>query len=379
MRDANSQSAPVVVGRRGAIGLFALLSAAPFLGGCTPEAADEGSGSARSSGSTRQESPARETSQQMAARQFSAALSAPDVYFPQVDSGLLEGATYSYAFVDVYGPDVPVMLLKAGGPMDTWGGVDSVRVLGFNEDGDEAIAYEGELSEGVASAGGYRGALSASSSGAGLIYEEFSSGTGEMTSYHIGIEGTSLAKTVAHCGIFGDESPCAALLSSDMQDIVWADVGDTALLDELAGRGDEPTDFPDVDWQAKAVENGLVACTGTIRVLDADGLLALQEMTNPNSGYEGDETYVVLSLDAVQALTARGGDGSIVRDGQASLISLEPTLSSSGFPSEWYPDGWATLDGRRVTVVVNPDRMWWPSDTGLPLGEPRCQDFLIIA
>ncbi|MFR4999240.1 MAG: hypothetical protein ACLUCU_02000 [Slackia sp.] len=272
--------------------------------------------------------------------------------------------------MDVDRFEAPLLLLRASGPADTWNGIEFVKVLSYAADGEEPLVYEGSLEQGVAGVGGYRGSLAASASGDGIIATEASAGMGNMSVDRVVPDektGT-LSRTVMHRGTVGEDSACGALASFEQREISWTTADDASLLDALADESRTSTaDAADADWAAQANQAGLVSLEGTLHVLDADGVAALQGEQNPNPGYGDDVVYVVLALDAPVSLSALAGDGSGMREGQAAMVSLIPSGGSSGMTlPKWYREDWAALDGAKATIAVSSDKMWWPSDTAFP-------------
>ena len=95
----------------------------------------------------------------------------------------------------------------------------------------------------------------------------------------------TLSRTVMHRGTVGEDSACGALASSEQREISWTTADDASLLDALADESRTSTaDAADADWAAQANQAGLVSLEGTLHVLDADGVAALQGEQNPNPG-----------------------------------------------------------------------------------------------
>lgn len=122
---------------------------------------------------------------------------------------------------------------------------------------------------------------------------------------------------------------------------------------------------------ANAKAAGKMVFTGTIRVFETDDDMAsYQGVSNPNSGYsyEGGP-YAVLVLDEPQDITASNGDGWGACTDIATLIQLavgdDPTMAT-----------YRSYSGQHGAVAVG--TMWWQSDVGLPIGEPRAQDGVLM-
>ena len=118
---------------------------------------------------------------------------------------------------------------------------------------------------------------------------------------------------------------------------------------------------------ANAKAAGKEVFTGTIRVFETDDDMAsYQGVSNPFSGYsyEGGP-YAVLVLDGPQNITASNGGGWGARTDIATLIQLAAGDNPATATYRSY-------NGQHGAVAVG--SMWWQSEVGLPMGEPRAQD-----
>lgn len=362
--------------------LAVLLVAAVFmLGGCAQENSEDAAGQSDVVAPPEPDA-AEESIGRKVADQYRFALENVQNYFSDMDASLAGSASYSYALVDMDGVEAPLLLVRASGPADTWNGTETVKVLAYDAAADAPVLYEGSLNQGIAGAGGYRGSISASGSGDGILNTEISSGTGDIVTYRVMPDKATgaLSRTIAYRGTLSSDSACDDLLSSEEREIAWAPVDDAAALEGLAdGSCVSTADAIDTDWKAQAESAGLALFEGTLRVLDSDGLSVLQGKPDPNAGYKSDATYVVLVFDAPSMLSANSGDGSGMRESQATMISLQPAGGASGMALPvWYPEDWSALDGTKTVVAAPANKLWWPSDTGLPLGEPRVNDFVVL-
>lgn len=116
----------------------------------------------------------------------------------------------------------------------------------------------------------------------------------------------------------------------------------------------------------KAIDNakaaGKTVLPGTIRIFETDAQMTdFQRIQNPNAGGYECGPYAVFAFDSTAYVTAGHGDGS---PGSSSK-SASMVLLAQGSDV----DAWTSYDGKHVTCALG--AMWWPSDTGLPLGEPR--------
>lgn len=116
----------------------------------------------------------------------------------------------------------------------------------------------------------------------------------------------------------------------------------------------------------KAIDNakaaGKTVLPGTIRIFETDAQMTdFQGIQNPNAGGYECGPYAVFAFDSTAYVTAGHGDGSP----GSSSESASMVLLAQGSDVE----AWTSYDGKHVTCALG--AMWWPSDTGLPLGEPR--------
>lgn len=114
--------------------------------------------------------------------------------------------------------------------------------------------------------------------------------------------------------------------------------------------------------------------TGTMGVYSYDEVLSLQGTPDPNpyTGQKWDtrksRKYYLIILDTPQELYLSNGDGVGFSDGKASIIKLQEGIS----------DKMKEYAGQHITFSIDPENTWWPSDTGLPLGEPYTEDIRIL-
>lgn len=116
----------------------------------------------------------------------------------------------------------------------------------------------------------------------------------------------------------------------------------------------------------KAIDNakaaGKTVLPGTIRIFETDAQMTdFQGIQNPNAGGYECGPYAVFAFDSTAYVTAGHGDGSPGSSSESASMVLLAQGSDV--------DAWTSYDGKHVTCPLG--AMWWPSDTGLPLGEPR--------
>lgn len=116
----------------------------------------------------------------------------------------------------------------------------------------------------------------------------------------------------------------------------------------------------------KAIDNakaaGKTVLPGTIRIFETDAQMTdFQGIQNPNAGGYECGPYAVFAFDSTAYVTAGHGDGNPGSSSESASMVLLAQGSDV--------DAWTSYDGKHVTCALG--AMWWPSDTGLPLGEPR--------
>ena len=277
----------------------------------------------------------------------------------------------------------PRLVLQA---MNLGQGQETIGVLRFisvQPEGDDVTVLDADYSVGVASAGGFRGQVARSSQGKGLIYTWWLSGTGEG----------SVTRITAGATGFTQEQLCEGQVvqvsclpdGEQGEEISWTDASDTSLLDALESGTWDPTASASPasdqgsagqgtplgqggkltkDRPAATSPNGDPVYTGTVHMTDYDGVLALQGQQDPNPG-SGQYTpgpYALLVLDQPQEVTATNGDGQGTSSRTASMVLLGYAEQASA---------WSQYDGQRISVSHPAAQTFWPSDTSLPLGEPR--------
>ena len=355
MRNGNRTS---FASRTLAISLLASVLAFGAAGCAANQPVGSGSGSAP----VQQEKPAKKTPAQLAAKAYRDVLDDPAAHF-ELDDNLSDDVSFSYSLVNMTTDDLPQLLVRATGSSDAWNGTEIVRVFSYDADADTLIAPATDITIGVAGSGGFRGGLSYSACGNGLLLSELSSGTGQGSISRLALEGDSLAKTFVAPVDLSSDSAIDSVLNNEGKDIDWIDASDLSVIETLEKGDWTSTVSSESDVASDAQAAGLSTFTGTVRILDADGLCNLQGQANPNPGVADTSNYVVLDLGSEQQMSAMSGDGSSMREGTASLLLLDRTDSGRS---------WDSLDGKTVTVAVDAGKCYWPSDTSLPLGAPRC-------
>lgn len=354
------------VKRAAHMAVVAGMAAVLGLAGCSgAPAPDQGS----QAGSAQSE-PAKKTVEQKAAELYRGVLADPMAYFGHLEEqGLAEGVSFEYALVEATGDDVPELLVRASGTSELWNGIMEVLPFTVSDDGSELVVPSVWLNEGVAGAGGFRGSVSASAYGDGLLVSEASSGSGEGSVWRYTWDDAARPQRIVCDTQVGSDSMATRLVEDEFVAIDWASYDPVETdLDELedlaaleAGKWAPAEELLEKDPVDAARGLGLVVLTGTVRELDDQGIADLQGVANPNPGSTGFGMCAVLQLDEPTTVTAVNGDGMGSREGEARLAVLDREASEID---------WGGYQGQHVTVAIDPALMRWPSDTSLPLGEP---------
>lgn len=301
----------------------------------------------------------------LALEQYRAVAGQADTY--NYESTDASTGAYRYALVQMAPEDpVPALLLE----QDTTFGISSVLLFRYDVDSGAVLQAAGTMMEGVASAGGYRGGLSAAGDGYGLLSTEFSSGNGMGSTSRVTLDGDTLrSETIWEGNVFDDTDGTVEAIG--FVDLDWHDVTDTAALDSwtpgTAPAPVEPQPEPSGGAAAPAADGDRTVFTGTLGAYSYSGVLDLQGQADPNPGSDMGETYYLILLDAPQTMTLRSGDGQSSRDGEVHLVDVS------------YVEGIAQYVGQHLTFSIDPSRTYWPSDASLPLGEPRTDDLHILS
>lgn len=310
---------------------------------------------------------------QTAFAQYTEILDAPAKYLTALDLYNSSGV-YKYALTEMNGDGIPELLFGA----DDGNGLLNVQV--FSADGSENpfIAPSKVLLDGVAAGGGTRASIMGSKAGNGIIQALGSASNPQWYCNRMVLQGSELVKS-GNCDFtFGESAP---VLDGDGAELQWLDVSDRSALQKLAGPAGaagtkQPAGGKSADQKAKAIAaakaQGKQVFEGTIRIMNHAELVGFQGVSDPNPDYSGTfkyEKYAILVFDRTQTVTGMSGDGSGTQTGSEKLLCVGayyPGVDSVDTTPEWVP-----YNGKRVVVAGTAEEVGWPSDTSLPLGEPR--------
>lgn len=336
--------------------------------------------------------------------QYRNVLDHTDTLKPFVDYAEPTG-TYYYSLVTMKEGEGPSLLLA----QEQEFGTDYVRIYYYDPETETRYATTNDvITFGVAGVGGFRGSLDVEPDGNGLRLQTWGANNPEVDVVRYTRDGNKLV---------GEAQGSYSLLDEDSgqedgEEIEWYDLSDTRALDSwpkkvlaagtgaagsssagsaanTAGKSDaasgsgesssagksgtsdsassgksDDSDSTDAKESSTSYQNGDVlsdgrtVLTGTMRVLDYQEVCDLQGISYPNPGSEVYETspYGIFVLDTPMTLTFDSVDGPYA--GEVEMIGTDSDLASQ-------------YNGKHVTVSVGSSDGSWPSDTSLPLGEPR--------
>lgn len=318
---------------------------------------------------------------QTAFAQYTEILDAPAKYLTALDLYNSSGV-YKYALTEMNGDGIPELLFGA----DDGNGLLNVQV--FSADGSENPfkAPSNVLLDGVAAGGGTRASIMGSKAGNGIIQALGSASNPQWYCNRMVLQGSELVKSENCDFTFGESAP---VLDGDGAELQWLDVSDRSALQKLAGPAGaagskQPAGGKSADQKAKAIAaakaQGKQVFEGTIRIMNHAELVGFQGVSDPNPDYSGTfkyEKYAILVFDGTQTVTGMSGDGSGMQTGSAKLLCVGayyPGVSSVDTTPKWVP-----YNGKRVVVAGTAEDVGWPSDTSLPVGEPRGGGEIIFA
>ena len=263
---------------------------------------------------------------------------------------------YRYALVQLQ-PEDPVPTLLLARETEDFGSY--IRVFQYDPETKTVRQPEETLRDGVALRGGFRGSLAMAKDGNGIITSNFDSTTWDERFYRATLEGDSLQTAPVWEGKMGDPIP------EELQttEIEWRDIGDFR---PLGGSQDLPSEET-AGEEALPEDGDRIVFRGTLHTYSYDELLDMLGYADPNAGWtDATQTYRIILLDEPQAmrLFAYGMMGP--QEGTAYMIDVSRA------------EGLEEYDGQHLIFSIDPDEAYWPSDTSLPLGEPRAKDVHVL-
>lgn len=294
-------------------------------------------------------------------REYEWVLEHPDDYPVNSAAQYTPGGASKYAIVEATGGGTPELLLAVG-----QGYTNPVIVFTIGPDG-KAVASTDVLIIGTPGNGAAREMVWAAEDGKGLYQISGSSRSSQALSRHFVLDGTSLTKTSE--SDINWEAPGSEYLGID-----WVDINNRQPLTEGTltvaplGGGAASAGVANATSSAAAPAAGQVQLTGTVRAVTGAELQAGSGYGMPN-GEDPQSVYYVLWFDSPQDVTGKKLTEYVTKRQEFAALGKRETMAS-GYPNT---DGleWADRVGQRVTLTVDQDGLWYPTDAGMPLGAVR--------
>lgn len=308
---------------------------------------------------------------------------------------------YSYALVNMSDRDIPELILRKN-----YKYVSRSKVFAANKDYSDVVSSNDLICDGVGDIGGFRASLSQYADSNSLSYVEWSSGTGDTEAYKVTMniaDSNPLKKEKYWSGIITD------LPKQNVKDINFVSTDDTTLLDNLAKTedntykktvsnkgGDSNSEDKDskksgenaskkadskksasgesLDSKIKAEKaSGRQVVSGTVKVLSYNQVLEAQNIQDPNPGSsDPNQTFMILILDNKTSVTLHhGGDmGNPPHPSDATMMAIDDGSQAKQIMEKYV--------NKKVYISFTVNDGVFPSDTGLPLGEPRLCNLKVI-
>ncbi len=288
-----------------------------------------------------------------------------------------ETAGYLYALVQMRPDDpVPTLLLRKNTEItELTSLLVNVRLFQYDPD-TKTVHQPTEVIEG----GSVRSShinLALAGDGDGIMSMSWSAGSGYASVSRITLEGDSLNRDNFWEGQLNRMPDSVSFTDSiAVIQIEWHEIGDLSPLDSWTAPAPRKEETSEMDGNGTLPTDGdRIVLTGTVGTYNYDEIVELQGQPDPNAPYHDvsstlDWTYRVIVLDTPQTLRIRPGGWSGEEDeygtGEALMIDL------------YYAEGMEQYEGQHITFSIDPDATFWPSDTGLPLGQPHTSDIHIL-
>lgn len=303
---------------------------------------------------------------------------------------------YSYALVNMSDRDIPELVLRKN-----YKYVSCSKVFAANKDYSDVVSSNDLICDGVGEVGGFRASLSQYADSNSLSYVEWSSGTGDTEAYKVTMniaDSNPLKKEKYWSGIITD------LPKQNVKDINFVSTDDTTLLDNLAKTedntykksvsnkgGDSDSEDKDSKKSSKKTDSkkaasgesldskikaekasGRQVVSGTVRVLSYNQVLEAQNIQDPNPGSDTNQTFMILILDNKTSVTLHhGGDmGNPPHPSDATMMAIDDGSQAKQIMEKYV--------NKKVYISFTVNDGVFPSDTGLPLGEPRLFSLKVI-
>lgn len=319
---------------------------------------------------------------------------------------------YSYSLVNMSDRDIPELVLRKNFEY-----LPMLKFFAANKDYTDVVSSNDLICDGVGSAGS-RASVSQYADSNSLSYVTWLSGTGYTEAYKVtmNIEDSNPVKQEKYwSGIITD------LPKQNTKDINFVSTDDTTLLDNLAKTEDNTyektvsnkggnSNSEDKDSKKSGKKSGKKAdkkadkksskkanskkaasgesldrkikaekasgrqvVSGTVKVLSYNQVLEAQNIQDPNPGYsDPNQTFMILILDNKTSVTLHhsGDMGNPPHPSDATMMAIEDCSQVKQIMEKYI--------NKKVYVSFTVNDGVFPSDTGLPLGEPRLSNLKVI-
>ena len=112
----------------------------------------------------------------------------------------------------------------------------------------------------------------------------------------------------------------------------------------------------------------------------AEELIKLQAIDIDPAAAGGGGTYAVLVLDEPTQVVGESADGSGQRTETANMIGIAEYTDYQYFVIEYGDlDKCKSLDGQQATIAAKAEKIMFPSDVSLPIGQPKASEPVFVS
>lgn len=296
---------------------------------------------------------------EMAMEQYRAVLARAQDYFEEEDhNGMVVTITWKYALAQMQTEyQIPALILERETFGDEWGDLCTAKVFQYNPDSGDVIEARDTLGEGASSAGGYRGVLTVSGDGNGILAMSWSGGTGAGTVRRATLVGDMLQFDTLFDGNDFDELMMEERFGA--QPISWYDCGD---LSGLGGWTPMVPSLPVETEQSPLTDGERTVLSGTVRLFTVGELTELGHYPEI-PGEDLSNTIWLIALDEEQTV---GG-----------ILASDPTYFYEGTTWAIAPETDVSVyDGQHIVFSIDPAGTMWSGDV---LGLPFTADIHVLS
>lgn len=271
---------------------------------------------------------------------------------------------YSLAYMDK--TDIPVLLLKMNSNFKyDFQGPSTMKLFGFVNGQAKELSYKTLVGE--AQAGYSRIIVNQLEDNNGLHITSVNTGGQDGIFYKLQFENEDIKVEETPFKIENN----TIKLDAKVRELTWNEIDDYTALEEMLG---ENKDFIKQfnEEYLKNLKEGQKVYEGTLKIFTEPELLEFQKMKHPNPGYEENNSlYVVFVLNSPQELW---GQVIMLPEGRTSKMDSFAIFAQSKYRSVELNNRiemFKKYKDKKVKVIVDENKSWWPTDTSLPLGMLR--------